>query len=206
MSVSLDLGYSRLIISHAEKYGCLRNQLAYILATAYWETNQTVEPVREAYWLSDDWRKSNLRYYPWYGRGFVQLTWEQNYIRAGKELSLDLTSDPDVVMYPDISAQILVHGSMQGWFTGRKIGDYITLHKSDFVNARRVINGNDKAKQIAKLAVAYDALLLAEGYGNEIPRTPEFDVIHPDPAEQPVNWIVKLISAIVGVLSKGTGK
>ena len=204
--MNLDIGYTRLIIDHASKRGVLRNQLAYILATAYWETAHTVEPVKEAYWLSEEWRKKNLRYFPWYGRGFVQLTWEANYIRAGEELALDLTSDPDVVMYPDISAQILVEGSMQGWFTGKKIGDYITLQKSDFVNARRVINGKDKAKKIAAIAREYDALLLAEGYGNEIPRTPEFDVIHPEPAEQPINWIVRIISAIVGALSKGKGK
>lgn len=42
--------------------------------------------------------------------------------------------------------------------------------------------------------------------GERIPRTPEFDVIHPDPAEQPINWIVRVISAIVGVLSKGKSK
>ena len=49
---------------------------AYGLATAWWETNKTMQPVREAYWLSEAWRKPNLRYYPHYGRGYVQLTWK----------------------------------------------------------------------------------------------------------------------------------
>jgi hypothetical protein len=45
----------------------LLNQVAYQLATVHWETNRTFEPVREAYWLSEEWRKRNLRYYPFYG-------------------------------------------------------------------------------------------------------------------------------------------
>src|SRR4029079_15992876 len=57
--------------------------LAYMLATAFQETNQTMQPVREAYWLSEEWRRRNLRYYPFYGWGYVQLTWEANYRRAG---------------------------------------------------------------------------------------------------------------------------
>jgi hypothetical protein len=163
--VKLNTGYTSLIIDTANDAGVLRNQLAYILGTAYWETAKTMEPVKEAYWLSENWRRNNLRYYPWYGRGFVQLTWEANYKKASKKLSTDLISNPNRVMEPEISAQILVQGSMEGWFTGKKIGDYITLNRSDFVGARRVINGTDKAKTIAKIARKYDALLLELGYG-----------------------------------------
>jgi hypothetical protein len=163
--MDLKLGHTQLIIDTAKEYGLLRNQLAYVLATAYWETARTMKPVREAFWKSESWRRKNLRYFPWYGRGFVQLTWERNYIRAGKELGLDLTTDPDKVMEPAISAKILVHGSAKGWFTGKKLSDYITLTKSDFVNARRIINGTDKARAIADLARQYDANLKAIGYG-----------------------------------------
>jgi peptidoglycan hydrolase-like protein with peptidoglycan-binding domain len=56
----------------------LNTQTAYVLATTQWETNQTFKPVREAYWLSENWRKTHLRYHPFYGRGFVQLTWKNN--------------------------------------------------------------------------------------------------------------------------------
>jgi hypothetical protein len=52
------------------------------LGTAFLETNHTMVPVREAYWVSEAWRKAHLRYYPWYGRGLVQCTWEKNYQRA----------------------------------------------------------------------------------------------------------------------------
>lgn len=167
MKVDFELGHTRLIVSACMRYGLLRNQAAYVLATAYWETARTMEPVREAFWLSEDWRKANLRYYPWYGRGFVQLTWETNYHKAGAELGLDLTTDADKVMQPEISAEILVVGSRDGWFTGKRLDDYITLQTSNYRGARRIINGTDKAAAIAEIAREYEEALLAEGYGLE---------------------------------------
>jgi putative chitinase len=164
--MDLDLGDTRLILAECAKYGCTVAQSAYIMATARWETNHTVKPVREAYWLSEDWRRDNLRYYPWYGRGYVQLTWETNYIRAGRELGRDLTTDPDAVMESRVSAAILVTGSMRGWFTGKSIPDYINATQANYVNARRVINGTDKARAIADLAIRYEAALIAAGYGD----------------------------------------
>lgn len=167
--MDLTIGHTGQILYECRRAGVLRNQAAYILATAFWETNRTMQPVVEAYWLSEDWRSKNLRYYPWHGRGFVQLTWQRNYVRAGKALDMDLTTDPDRVMEPDISAKILVRGCMEGWFTGRSIPDYITLRKSDFINARRVVNGTDRAENIAKIAEKYDAALVAAGYGEDSP-------------------------------------
>lgn len=172
MTVNMRLGDTQLILAECQRHGLLRNQTAYVLATAFWETARTMEPVREAFWLSEEWRRENLRYHPWYGRGFVQLTWENNYVKAGTELGLDLTRDPDVVMQPEISAQILVMGSREGWFTGRGLDQYITLQKSDYVGARRIINGTDKAQAIAEIAREYEQQLLADGYGVEQPLAP----------------------------------
>jgi putative chitinase len=171
MTPDLHLGDTQLILKECKLAGLLRNQAAYVMATAWWETAHTVEPVKEAYWVknAEAWRKKNLRYYPWYGRGYVQLTWERNYIHAGKQLGLDLTTNPEAVMKPDVSAKILVTGSLEGWFTGKKLGDYITLSNSDFKGARRIINGTDKASAIATIARAYDAALKVSGYGIEAP-------------------------------------
>lgn len=130
----------------------LNTQVAYVLATAQWETNQTFEPVREAYWLSEDWRKQNLRYYPFYGRGYVQLTWKNNYEKYSHLLDVDMVADPDIAMQPEIAVFILVHGFKTGTFTGRKISDYIDASKSNFIAARRCINGTDRAHEIADLA------------------------------------------------------
>jgi hypothetical protein len=189
MKPDLHLGDSQLILKECKLAGLLRNQAAYVMATAWWETAHTVEPVKEAYWVknAEAWRKKNLRYYPWYGRGYVQLTWERNYIHAGKQLGLDLTTNPEAVMKPDVSAQILVTGSLEGWFTGKKLGDYITLSKSDFKGARRIINGTDKAAAIATIARAYDAALKADGYGIAPPTPPAT-----------VHWLVTLLQSFFG--------
>jgi hypothetical protein len=166
--MNMNLGDTRLIIEACEEYGCLRNQAAYILATAYWETARTMKPVIEAFWKTEQWRKDNLRYYPWHGRGYVQLTWETNYKRAQAETGHKVHDDPALALQSKPAADILVKGSMEGWFTGKKIGDYITLQKSDYFNARRVINGRDKAREIADLALQYDEALKAEGYGEQV--------------------------------------
>ncbi|MCK9378318.1 MAG: TIGR02594 family protein, partial [Syntrophobacterales bacterium] len=73
----------------------LPTQSAYVLATTEWETGHTFKPVREAYWHDEEWRRRNLsRYYPYYGRGYVQLTWEDNYRKYAEILSIDLVNDP----------------------------------------------------------------------------------------------------------------
>lgn len=175
MSLSLDIGDTRLIIEEARQNGVLRNQLAYILATAYWETAKTVKPVREAYYVANSfnaaerWRKRNLRYYPYYGRGYVQLTWRRNYELAGNVFGRRMVEDPDIALETDIATKVLVRGMMNGWFTGKKLDQYVTLQFSDFYNARRVVNGLDKAREIANLAEEYDKLLMEEGYGVDSP-------------------------------------
>lgn len=79
-----------------------------ILGTVAVETAHTFEPVREAYWLSEDWRARNLRYYPWYGRGFVQLTWQSNYQYYGEMIGISLTDNLDLAMEPQVAALLMV--------------------------------------------------------------------------------------------------
>lgn len=143
---------------------------AYGLATAWRETNMTMQPVREAYWLSEEWRKANLKYYPWYGRGFCQLTWEQNYRRADDELGLNgaLLADADMALQSDIAAQIMVKGMEAGWFSGKKLADYLPIggeaNIHQFANARPIINGMDHAVEIAENAIKFQAALVAGGW------------------------------------------
>ncbi|MCX8125535.1 MAG: SH3 domain-containing protein [Dehalococcoidia bacterium] len=136
-------------------------QIAYVLATVEWETNRTFKPVREAYWLSEDWRKLNLRYYPYYGRGYVQLTWGDNYRRYTERLrsrfperagQIDLVAEPDQALIPEYARFILVDGFKTGAFTGKKLPDYVNEDRTDFLNARRCINRLDRADKIASLA------------------------------------------------------
>lgn len=153
-----NLGHTRLIRETCAAAGLTIQQAAYVLATAYWETNRTMQPVEEAYYLgarAASYRRT-LHYYPWHGRGFVQLTWESNYKLAGTALGVDLISDPRLAMDPVISAQILVLGSARGWFTGKRLADYIGPGRCDYIGARRIINGKDKAQSIADIALSFE--------------------------------------------------
>ena len=145
---------------------------AYGLATAWWETAKAMQPVEEAYYLGDKaaaYRKT-LRYYPWHGRGYPQLTWEKNYRWADEECGLggSLLADPDLAMRPDIAGQIMIKGMEQGAFTGKRLADYLPLDGragfSAYQAARRIINGTDKAAEIARVAQIFEAALEAGGW------------------------------------------
>lgn len=142
------------------------NMLAYMLSTGWWETGKTMAPVKEAYWMSEEWRKRNLRYYPYYGRGLVQLTWLFNYQKAGEAYGIDLVSNPDRVLDLALSVQIMFDGMEAGWFTGKALDDYIddidepdSEDLKEYINARRIINGTDKATTIGQNALKFEAAL-----------------------------------------------
>ncbi|PTX49070.1 putative peptidoglycan binding protein [Gemmobacter caeni] len=161
---AMNIGYTQLILDHAHEARFSIPMKAYALATAFWETNRTMLPVEEAYYLGEraEAYRKKLRYYPWHGRGFAQLTWESNYIRAGKELDVDLISRPERAMEPEIAARVLVCGMRDGWFTGKKMSDYFTRFSTDYTSARRIINGTDSAKAIADIALQYEHQLSPE--------------------------------------------
>jgi predicted chitinase len=92
---------------------------------------------------------------PTRGRGYVQLTWKDNYRKYEKIMGLDLVDNPDLALEPENALFILVHGFRTGTFTGRKITDYINEDETDFYNARKCINGLDRAEEIAELAEKY---------------------------------------------------
>lgn len=149
--------------------------VAYMLGTCWHETNRTMEPVREAYWLSEDWRKTHLRYYPWYGRGYVQLTWETNYVKAdavctqaGLIKQGELLADPDLAMRPDIAALVMRKGMDGGWFTGVSLGKVLPstgpAMAQQFMDARTIINGHDKAAQIEDYAMTFQTGLEDAGW------------------------------------------
>lgn len=128
------------------------DQLAYVLATVKWETAHTMQPIKE--YGSTAYLKSKP-YWPYYGRGLVQLTWKDNYAKYG----LDKT--PDKALEWDLSLFVLFDGMTKGLFTGKKLDDYINDNKRDYINARRIINGTDRAKEIAQIADAYRTALIA---------------------------------------------
>ena len=72
---------------------------------------------------------------------------------------MDLVGKHDLCLGLDASVKILVEGSMLGTFTGKKLGDYFTPTKADWVYARRIINGTDRAQLIADHAQKFYAAI-----------------------------------------------
>lgn len=69
--------------------------------------------------------------------------------------------DWNLALVASTSAIITVGGMLDGDFTGVGLPDYITADKTDYENARRIVNGTDKADTIAGYARKYETALRA---------------------------------------------
>ena len=146
-----------------------RRWWAYVLATAWHETASTMAPIAEyGKGKGRAYGKPDAAGRAYYGRGFVQLTWQENYAKLGTLLGIDLVGDPDLALQPGPAAEIMCLGMAEGLFTGKSLGDYFDADTDDPINARRIVNGTDKAVLIAGY---YQKALLcvAAGWGEPKP-------------------------------------
>lgn len=141
-------GYERILDEWQRRKLTDPRWLAYMLATAYHETGTKMQPIREG---GGEAYLRSKRYYPWVGEGLVQVTWEANARKFGAQKPGDLLTWP-------IALEAMFRGMIDGVFTGKKLSDYFTAGTSDPLNARRIINGVDKA---AKIAGYYRSFLAA---------------------------------------------
>lgn len=199
------------LLDEAQRRGEKLPFLAYCLATTYHETAHTMQPIYEkgqrSYFnkyepgtkigkvLGNTQRGDGFLFR---GRGDVQLTGRRNYTLASKKLGIDLITNPDRALEPTIAATILYEGMDEGWFTGRDLDDFIDDFDEDdaedlreFVKARYVINGTDKAETIGKYALAFEKALRAAAYVSQAPKTltipPPAPVEAPKPVPAPVD-------------------
>lgn len=139
------------IIRAFDKYGDKDlNKLAYILGTARHESRfKPIEERRASSSQTDVYNRQN-KYWStgYYGRGFVQLTWERNYQKMSDLLNVNFVANPSLALEPKYAARILVQGMMKGSFTRKKLDTYINDQKQDFYNARKTVNGTDRADRI----------------------------------------------------------
>lgn len=155
---------------------------AYALATAYHETAYTMKPIKEygsnAYLSKYDTGKLAERLgntpeadgdgQKYAGRGYVQLTGHDNYKKLGALLGIDLLGNPDLALNENVAAKILRIGMANGIFTGKSLSTYLPFSekgtKAQFTEARRIINGIDKATVIASYAVIFQQGLINAGW------------------------------------------
>jgi predicted chitinase len=147
-------------------------QISYALGTVFHETAQTMQPITEygstSYFdkyepgtsigntLGNTEPGDGAKYK---GRGYVMITGRSNYQRAQDELNVPLIDQPELACDPEIARQIMRRGCFEGWFTGKKIQDYIEGELKDYYNARRVINGTDCAEKIQSHAEIFEDAL-----------------------------------------------
>lgn len=136
---------------------------AYALATIKHETADTFLPITEYgpknYFNKYDGRVKSLGNtepgdgYRYRGRGYVQITGRRNYTKYG------IADDPDAALDQATAFRIMTDGMFTGGFTGKKLSDFINVRGTDYKNARRIINGLDKAGLIAGYAVKFEQIL-----------------------------------------------
>lgn len=158
---------------------------AYALATAYLETAHTMQPISEyggdAYFTRrydphgnrPDIAKQLGNTQPgdgarFRGRGYVQLTGRKNYALAASKLGVDLIGHPEMALDDDVAAKVMRQGMQGGWFTGKAFASYLpdsgVASEGAYQQARRIINGQDRAAEIATYAVQFQNALLAGGW------------------------------------------
>lgn len=167
----------------ADKRWTRVEQIAYFLGTVWHETARAMVPVVEHgsphYFEKYEGRKSLGNAlagdgYKFRGRGYVQNTGRNNATLAGIALKgllvatptfvgtvgpSTFTEHPEVLLDRNVSYADAVAGMFTGRYTGKKITDYINADKCDYVNARRVINGLDRAGEIAQHAKKFEVAL-----------------------------------------------
>lgn len=143
---------------------CDLRWLAYMLATVRRECGADMAPIREVGKGQGKAYGKVINGNVYYGRGYVQLTWYWNYQTMSKLLGIDLYNDPDLALKQDVAAKIMIEGmtkgkSLKGDFTGVSLENFFNDQKTDWVNARKIINGLDKAELIEGYAKQFYSAL-----------------------------------------------
>ena len=150
---SKQISNARLILSESSRFTTSGKVMAYLLATAYVESN--LIPSEEK--LSDNprIRKVQQHYFDigYQGRGYIHFSGPTTYTRMLNELLAagEKRVEPKDLLEPRIAAKVLVIGAMKGLFTGCSIIQCLSP-ANDFNNARRAFNGENRAVEIQQLA------------------------------------------------------
>jgi putative chitinase len=87
------------------------------------------------------------------GRSLVQITGRDNYAKYG------IADDPDKALDPVKAVSIMFDGMINGRFTGKKLADFFSATATDWTGARKIINGTDRAADIAGYAKKFAAAI-----------------------------------------------
>lgn len=160
-------------------------KFAYDLGTSWLETWQTMQPITErgthAYFSKYEPGTKLGRMlgntapgdgYRFRGEGDVQNTGRRNASFSAARLNkvfglqVDFVASPDLRGDPILSAHCLFLGNEEGWWTGKALSQYIdSVDENDsedlreFIAARHVVNGTDRARDIGMAALGFEKAL-----------------------------------------------
>jgi hypothetical protein len=153
--------------------------LAYILATVYLETDKTMRPIEEYGRGAGKPYGKKLKYgrgpgkrvpyarpdHLYYGRGHTQNTWYENYEALTKAATRqgynwDFLNNPELLLQVQPSLWATFYAMSVGLYTGARLSDFFNASETDWENARRIINGLDKADLIASYAKIFHLALM----------------------------------------------
>jgi putative chitinase len=89
------------------------------------------------------------------GRGLPQTTGKANYMWAKELTGIDVVENPDLMKQLPISVETMFEGMLNGRYTGVKLSTYFNANLTDWKNARRIINGNDRDVMVGSYAKAF---------------------------------------------------
>lgn len=98
--------------------------------------------------------------YTYRGRGFNQITGKAAYARIGKEIGVDLVSNPDLLINPDIAAKAMIQYFLNNINSGTKLGIFKTRY-----------NVNDVYKITDPVVAAKVFFNMNAGLGNDTRQT-----------------------------------
>lgn len=100
----------------------------------------------------------------YYGRGYCQLTWWDNYASTGAEigLGLNLLFEPGKALEPAIAYELMAHCMVYGLgFANRqRLSMFFFGSYTNYLDARRMVNGTDHAGEIAGIARIFEKCLM----------------------------------------------
>ncbi|AHY26819.1 putative endolysin [Acinetobacter phage vB_AbaP_Acibel007] len=164
------------LVSKMKQAGFTYPEAAYGLATVYVETDKTFQPIAERgsdkYLSKYDTGKLAVRLgntpeadgdgQLYKGRGYVQITGRANYKFFSTITGKDLIKNPDLALDAEVSTKIMTHGMLNGSFTGvgfRRKRPVSRYNLAQYIAARNIINGTDRAAEIAQHAIVFEKAL-----------------------------------------------
>lgn len=125
------------------------------------------------------------------GRGQVHITGRENYTKLKAATGVDVLSNPDLALKPETSAISLIKGCVDGWYTGKRLRDYLDGDVPNYYGARAVVNGDVKVngQEVANYAKVFEAGLMAAGA----------DKIKPAPSSGGVSSLIAYLAQLFGV-------